>query len=683
MASERAAGGGTEAVQPPAPDLGSFRSAVAAIVVSVIYLVGMKVGSASTAAGSPISTLWPPNALLMAALLVSPRRLWPLFLAVLLPAHVVFQWQLGIPLGASLGWFVGNTGEALLGAALLRPHGRREPLFETSRGVIRFVLFGALLAPIVTSFWDAAVVRWAGLGSNYWISFSLRLFSNVIAIVLFVPPIVMAFEGGVHRLRRSFLRRLPEAAALASAAVLICFALDSGAVPSSAVLLEVYAPLPVFVWAALRFGPWESSLAVLVVTLLEIWTLINGRGPFASGPAAENVFSLQTYSALIAIPLLLFAVTMEERRRAERRLRRNEERLELAFAVSRMAKWEWDLRSGELFFSDTKLGFREVSLDANLPFLFGVVHPDDRDEVRRIHDEAIRRRSSFEVECRVLDEHGGAHWILRKGQVVTDRTGQPIRVFGVSQDITDRKRAEEAERRLTHASRFALVGELTASIAHEINQPLGAILSNSDVLEMCLPSGDSPKEIREIVSDIRRDALRASDVIRNVRSLVRPREMQMREVDLLELTADVLRLAGAESRRRGVQLETDLARDLPSVPGDRVWLEQLLLNLIMNGMDAMSDLPVGERRLTLRVTRDGGAAVEVSVSDAGHGIAADLLPRLFQSFVTTRENGMGFGLSISRSIVEAHGGRIWAENNSGPGATFRLKLPVLKEDEPG
>jgi integral membrane sensor domain MASE1 len=131
----------------------------------------------------------------MAALLVSPRRLWPLFLAILLPVHVVFQRQLGFPLGASLGWFVGNTAEALLGAALLRPIGKPERLFETGRGLIQFIVFGALVAPIVTSFWDAAVVLAAGLGTNFWRLFAVRLFSDVIAILLFVPPVVMAFES--------------------------------------------------------------------------------------------------------------------------------------------------------------------------------------------------------------------------------------------------------------------------------------------------------------------------------------------------------------------------------------------------------------------------------------------------------------------------------------------------------
>jgi len=157
----------------------------------------------------------------------------------------------------------------------------------------------------------------------------------------------------------------------------------------------------------------------------------------------------------------------------------------------------------------------------------------------------------------------------------------------------------------------------------------------------------------------------------------------MQEVDLHELTGEVLRLASSESRRRGVQLETDLAPDLPPVRGDRVWLQQLLLNLIMNGMEAMSDLSVGERRLELRANRNGGSLVEVSVADAGHGIPAELLPRLFNSFVTTREQGMGFGLLISRSIVEAHGGTIWAQNNADAGATFRFTLPAVLPGRPG
>ena len=442
MSSERVAPG-TGAASFSLPRMPSVGAVAAALAVSAVYLLGMRIGSALTATGSPISTLWPPNALLMAVLLLSPRRLWPIFLAVLFPVHVLYQRALGVPLDASLGWFVGNTGEALIGAALLRRF-ETDQLFGSLRSVLRFVLFCVVLAPIVTSFWDAAVVVSTGLGSDYWRLFSVRLLSNVVAILLFVPPVVTGFQGGVRRLWRSSSRRRLEAGALAIAALAVCFILDSGPMSSNALFLEVYVPLPIFLWAALRFGPWEATTAILGVALLEVWGLIHGRGPFASGSAANDVLMLQTYSVLIAIPVLLSAVTMEERRRAVRNLRRNEERLELAFAVSRMATWEWDLRSGEVIFSESKLGFRPVPRDGDLPFLIGIVHPEDRAEVRRVQDEAIRSRSSFETECRVFSADGEMHWIVLRGRVVADPTGHPIRAFGVVQDITERKKSDEA-----------------------------------------------------------------------------------------------------------------------------------------------------------------------------------------------------------------------------------------------
>src|SRR5262245_7770576 len=237
MNSERAARLRTSEVRPWWPEILSPSSLAAALVVSIVYLGGMKVGSALTAPGSPISTLWPSNALLMAAFLVAPRRLWPLFLAVLFPAHVLFQRQLGLPLVASLGWFVGNTGEALLGAWFLRRSGDREPLFGTVRSGIRFVLFGALLAPLLTSFLDAGFVCATGLASGYWNPFFTRLLSNIIAVLLFVPPAVLAFEGGIGRLIRSSTRRRAEAAALAAVAILGCAAVDAGPVAPYTLLL--------------------------------------------------------------------------------------------------------------------------------------------------------------------------------------------------------------------------------------------------------------------------------------------------------------------------------------------------------------------------------------------------------------------------------------------------------------
>ncbi|HKA37009.1 MAG TPA: MASE1 domain-containing protein, partial [Thermoanaerobaculia bacterium] len=466
-------------MRPWLPEVLSPTSLALALAVAILYLGGMKVGSALTAPGQPISTLWPPNALLMAALLVAPRRLWPLFLAVLLPAHVLFQRQLGLPLAASLGWFVGNTGEALLGAAFLRRSGSEEPIFRTVRCGIRFILYAGLLAPLLTSFLDAGVVIATGLAPGYWSPFFTRLLSNIVAILLFVPPVVLAFEGGVAKLFGASVRRRAEAAALAAATVLSCVVADSLPSAPYTLMFEVCAPLFCLLWAAWRFGPFESSLAILTVTLVEVWHSIHGRGPFGSGLAAENVLLLQAYSATITIPLLLFALAVRERRRADRRLRRNEARLSLSMAVARLANWDFDLATGEVTLSENRVGFLPARLDPDLPLLFAVVHADDREEVLRVHEEAVRRCGSYEVECRVFDEAGRLRWVHRKGQVICDDSGKPVRVLGVTREITEQKENQKA---LAEAQKISVLARTAARmVIWSVNVETGELYTDPEL----------------------------------------------------------------------------------------------------------------------------------------------------------------------------------------------------------
>jgi signal transduction histidine kinase len=246
-----------------------------------------------------------------------------------------------------------------------------------------------------------------------------------------------------------------------------------------------------------------------------------------------------------------------------------------------------------------------------------------------------------------------------------------------------RRRAEDENRQrrreLAHAGRLTAVGELTASISHEINQPLGAILANAEAAEMLLESEDGNlDEVRRILSDIRRDDLRASEVVRRVRELSGKREMEMKALDLNAIVESVSQLLEHEARRHAVAIQKDLASDLPAVQADAVSLQQVLINLAMNGIDAMSVTTVIRRRLVI-ATQAAGGVVEVRVSDTGHGIAEGDRARLFQSFFTTKEHGVGLGLSICRSIVEAHGGKIVGENNAYGGATFRFSLPAFPE----
>ncbi|HSF05859.1 MAG TPA: ATP-binding protein [Methylomirabilota bacterium] len=259
---------------------------------------------------------------------------------------------------------------------------------------------------------------------------------------------------------------------------------------------------------------------------------------------------------------------------------------------------------------------------------------------------------------------------------------QGARVLYTCRDVTERKHAEEelraARLELAHASRLALVGELMASIAHEINQPLTSIISNASAGLRRLGGGASPDEVtelREIFIDVRDAGRLAGDVINRLRALASKRPLEQQALDVNEVASDVLRLVESDARRRGITLRTELLPSLPAIAADRVCLQQVVLNLILNAMDAMDQVEPDERQLTVR-TRRLDDAVEVAVSDTGHGVPADRLPKLFDAFFTTKEEGLGLGLAIARSIVEAHGGRIWAEDHGGQGATFRLALPA-------
>jgi signal transduction histidine kinase len=271
---------------------------------------------------------------------------------------------------------------------------------------------------------------------------------------------------------------------------------------------------------------------------------------------------------------------------------------------------------------------------------------------------------------------GWQHWVCHaiESESESERASE-LQVIG--QDITDRKRAEESGRRLAHATRFAAVGELTAMVAHEINQPLTAILSNAEAGELMLRAEKPPlDDIREILADIRKDDLRADAAIRGIRSLSQRREFQPRPVDVNEMVAQVLRLIAGDALFRRVTVRRELAADLPTVMGDASYIEQVLVILIVNGMDAMKETPEGEREITVSTRHRPDASVEVAVRDRGHGISEKNMPQLFDSFFTTKADGMGLGLSIARSMIAVHGGRIWAENAPDGGAVFRFTLTI-------
>ena len=379
---------------------------------------------------------------------------------------------------------------------------------------------------------------------------------------------------------------------------------------------------------------------------------------------------------LRAAPLYLVAILIEQKKGIESSLRESEARFRHMADTAPVMIWMSGPDKLCDYFNQRWLDFTGRPHEAEVgDGWITNVHPEDVGPSVAGYREAFDSREPFTVEYRLRRRDGQYRWILAHAVPRLTAGGEFPGYIGSCIDITDRRRVEEANRNLAHVQRLAVMGELTAMIAHEVNQPLGAILSNADAAELLLESSKPPlDEIRKILADIRKNDLRADESIRRIRALLRKREMQMEPLDLNETVSDALRLMAGDALRRRVQIGREFAPGLPLVFGDRACLQQVLLNLIFNGMDAMNETPEPARRLMVRTRAREDGDVEVAVADCGRGIVPERIPRLFDSFFTTKKEGMGLGLSIARSIMEVHQGRIWAENNAGEGATFHFTV---------
>ena len=957
----------------------------AALAVAVAYYVAAKFGFMMTPPPLPVAVLWTANAVMMGALILAPFRWWGVLALATLPAHLLAERQAGVPMAMVLSWWLSNLTEATIGAALIRRFSRRTALFESLDGVATFFFAGALVAPFVSSFLDAGLVQLNGWGTvGFWDVWSTRLTSNSLA-ALTIVPVMVSWLG--PNARKANFHSLVETALVVFALAVACALVLVGLVDATPSPALLYLPLPLLVWAAIRYGPRGVSACLLVITLITIWAALHEQGPFVGLDERQNVRSLQLFLIVMSLPLLTLAAVLRERTRAQEAAVQTKERLDLAIGAARLGLWEWHRTTGLVKLSDAAremLGTAHLGESVRGESLLAYIDPRDRDAIVSNAQSSLSGTGEFQTEFRLPMPQGGERWILCKGTVLKDDDGRaggmrgvftdvtthrlasaalqregesrerearlrelaeampqivfaaqgdgtlnyfnrrwheltesaeasdaswvealhpddragwlaawessvaagtplehearfrsarkgsyrwmliravPVRdgwgavarwygsatdiddhrrmeqvlrdaatraqAFGgmlerrvakrteqlsranetlmrqiqererteaalraseerfakafralpdagmiarlpemliiavnerweqmygyradravgrrllelglfrqtvegvrvlerlrsegavrdqevamrnrsgaelqvvlsgetvevagepclivMMHDMTERRRAEDeviAQRRqLAHLGRVAVVGELSGALAHELAQPLAAMLANAQAgLRLSRRSGGAA-EIESILRDIVADLKRSDAVIQRIRALIRRDEPRAEPVDANHVVQDVIAIARADLAQRGVTVKTHLSAEIPPALCDRVQMQQVLLNLLVNASDAMASKPATAREISITSWSAGGG-VRLAVADRGTGIAAEPIDTIFEPFVTSKDEGLGLGLTICRTIMQECGGKLWAQNNTRGGATFHLQLPVAAE----
>jgi PAS domain S-box-containing protein len=369
----------------------------------------------------------------------------------------------------------------------------------------------------------------------------------------------------------------------------------------------------------------------------------------------------------------------------------------LASEAAGFGVWIWTIATDRVWGSEQWLRVLGFATDASVGFeeVMQRIHPDDRERVESAVRHATETGADFTGEYRVMLPDGTVRWIAAQARMYPDSQGRPARMLGAVIDITGRKESErhiEQQRdQLAHLGRVMTLSELSGSLAHELNQPLAIILTNAQAAQRLLAQQPLDlAEARDILADIVSEDERAGEVIKRLRALLKPGQTLLQPLSTSELVDDVLRIARSDLIERGIKVHVALDGDIPPVVGDRIQLQQVLLNLMLNAGEAMAANPSSGRHLTIGTAhRDG--TVRISVSDTGRGLPPDA-ERIFEPFYTTKKDGLGLGLPICRSIVGAHNGRLWAEPNvaadrsaaatTSRGATLHLELPAAADGKP-
>jgi PAS domain S-box-containing protein len=435
------------------------------------------------------------------------------------------------------------------------------------------------------------------------------------------------------------------------------------------------ATAPVYDWRELQ--RWD-----IPETRLPAGSIVQFREPTLWERYRGRIIAILALCLAEAALIVLLVVSLAKQRRAAQAWRESETRFSLLANTAPVLIWVAGPDRLCNFFNQPWLDFTGRPLEQELGNGWtGGIHPEDLAGCLKIYNESFDARLPFTMDYRLRRRDGQYRWITDHGVPRYDARRNFLGYIGSCVDVTERRQAEveihQKRAELAHVARVSTLGALAGTLAHELNQPLNAILNNAQAGTRFL-AGQTPDltEVRGALEDIAQDTRRASEVIRQIRALVRKDEPKFQSLNLNRVVDEVVRLLHGDRHVRKVRIGLELAPSLPLAQGDSVQVQQVVLNLLLNAFDAMKDVPENERTVLLRTQQTDAASLQVSISDRGTGVSPERLANLFEPFHSSKREGLGLGLSISHSIIAAHGGRLWAENNPGRGATFHFTLPA-------
>jgi signal transduction histidine kinase len=665
-------------------DAGTLRTGLWVLASAACYYLATRLAWELCFPDSKVSLFFPPHAILVSVLLLVPIRLWWAYTLAAVGAHFFATQQAHWPPIYALHCEAYDAVSIVLTAAGIRLFIKSPFHLISLREAILFVLIAVILVPVVTAFWGAAFTIAYGFGTDYWIEWRNLSISNGVTTIVLVPAILVGYHELFIRGLKISPARLVEACCLVAGIFAVGWlAFDRTAAGPDTSPALIYAPVPFLIWAALRFRLGGVSVSMLVITMLAIWGTMQGRGPFLTQTPEENALALQLFILMAATPLLLLAVAIDDERRSKEALRASEERMSLAVDSAQLVLWEWDVANDRVWIQDEGLFGFEPRTPIDHATLAGRVHPDDLAARASAIQRAMANGGEYESEFRVILTDGSVRWVAARGRSPTpvEKNHVPPRIFGVAMDTTRQKEADAdaqlQREELAHLSRVASLGALSGSLAHELSQPLCSILNNAQAGQRFM-THDPPNlvEVRAILDDIVTAELRAGEIIERLRTMLRRGHVALQPVNVKENLDELLRLTRSDFIGRGVSVSNLTTSDLPPVMTDRVQLQQILLNLIVNACDAMASNSAEDRNLTLTTSVDQDK-LRIGVLDCGIGLPDDV-EILFQPFHSTK-GGLGMGLSICRTLVGAQGGRLWAERRAGRGAAFYVALPLATQ----